>query len=162
MDEPRIPDWAADLGLIAHPEGGFYAETWRTEQTVPGSALPASYGGDRAGATGIYFLLAAGQHSAWHVVRSDELWLWHRGAPVVLRLGGSGAEPGAITEIRLGPDIAAGQRPQVRVPGGVWQATRPVQDAVLVSCVVSPGFDYADFRLEPDAGGGSRPEPDRS
>ena len=149
MGEPTIPDWAADLGLVAHPEGGFFAETWRTEQQIPAGALPAEYAGDRAAATGIYFLLAAGQHSAWHLVRSDELWLWHRGASVVLRLGGSGPTPGAVTEIRLGPDIAAGERPQVRIPGGIWQATAPVADAVLVSCVVSPGFDYVDFALEP-------------
>jgi uncharacterized protein len=151
MCEPTIPAWAADLGLVAHPEGGFFAETWRTERTVPAGALPAEYAGDRACATGIYFLLAAGQRSAWHLVRSDELWLWHRGAPVVLQLGGSGSAPGEVTEIRLGQDIEAGERPQVRIPGGVWQATRPVEEAVLVSCVVSPGFDYADFQLEPDA-----------
>ncbi|HEX3784915.1 MAG TPA: cupin domain-containing protein [Pseudonocardiaceae bacterium] len=149
MSEPTIPDWAADLGLTAHPEGGFYAETWRTELTVPATALPAEYGTDRAGATGIYFLLAAGQRSAWHLVRSDELWLWHRGDSVVLLLGGSGRTPGEVTELRLGPAVERGERPQVRVPGGVWQATRPVADAVLVSCVVSPGFDYADFRLDP-------------
>ncbi|WP_419998530.1 cupin domain-containing protein [Streptomyces boninensis] len=144
------PPLADALGLQPHPEGGWFAQTW----AVGAEVTPPGYPGPRAAATGIYFLLAPGEESAWHVVRSDELWLWHRGSPLVLSFGGSGERPdrAGTTEVVLGPDVAAGQRPQVLVPGGVWQAARPeaaAQEATLVSCVVSPGFDFADFRLEP-------------
>jgi predicted cupin superfamily sugar epimerase len=112
--------------------------------------VPAG-GGPRAAATAIYFLLPPGARSSWHAVVSDELWLWHSGGPLDLLLGGTGdrpsADPAAIT---LGPDLADGHRPQALVPGGTWQATKPVTGhEVLVSCVVSPGFDFADFRVPP-------------
>ena len=82
------------------------------------------------------------------MVRSDELWFWHSGSPLDLRTGGAGAEPSAGTVVVLGGDLGAGQRPQAIVPGGVWQCAAPTgQEPVLVSCVVAPGFDYADFRL---------------
>lgn len=144
-----MPPWARELGLQAHPEGGWYRETWR----APDEVQPAGYPGPRATATAIYFLLAPGERSAWHVVRSAELWLWHRGGPLTLRLGGRGEHPApagsdAVTELLVGPRVEDGQRPQAVVPPGVWQSAEPAGDeAVLVSCVVSPGFDFADFRL---------------
>ena len=138
------PELAELLDLAPHPEGGWYRETWRS----PVSFTPPGYPGERAAATAIYFLLHPGERSRWHVVRSDELWLWHRGGPLTLRLGEAGAEPAEVTEVTLGPDVAAGQQPQVVIPGGVWQAAAPAGDAaVLVSCVVAPGFDFADFTL---------------
>ena len=86
----------------------------------PVSFSPEGYRGPRSAATAIYFLLHPGEESRWHVVRSDELWFWHGG----------------------------GQQPQAHVPGGVWQSAAPAGHApVLVSCVVVPGFDFADFRL---------------
>ncbi len=82
------------------------------------------------------------------MVRSDELWLWHSGGPLELRLGGYGEKPVASDALVLGADLASGQRPQALVPGGVWQSAVPQTDApALVTCVVSPGFDFADFRL---------------
>ena len=112
---------------------------------------PEGYGGERVAATAIYFLLKPGEESRWHVVRSDELWLWHQGGPLSLRLGGAAADAPdlvAAVDFTLGGDVAAGQRPQVVVPGGVWQSARPAgAEPALVSCVVSPGFDFADFRL---------------
>jgi predicted cupin superfamily sugar epimerase len=144
-----------ELGLLPHPEGGWYRETWRSPVAVD---IPG-YDGPRFTATAIYFLLQPGEESRWHVVRSDELWLWHSGGPLLLSLGGSAAAPGPATDIVLGADIgralasptlAVGQRPQVVVPGGTWQSARPLAaESVLVSCVVSPGFDFADFRLLP-------------
>lgn len=138
------PPVAEALDLLPHPEGGWYRETWRTAQRC----APAGYGGERATATGIYFLLGPGEESVWHAVRSDEVWLWHRGGPLELRLGGDGERPAAQARtIVLGPRVEEGQVPQALVPAGVWQAARPAGDAeVLVSCVVSPGFDFADFR----------------
>jgi uncharacterized protein len=132
------------LGLSAHPEGGWYRETWRS----PVSFAPAGYPGPRAAATGIYFLLAPGERSRWHRVRSDELWLWHSGGPLTLSFGGDGPEPELEREVVLGPDLAAGQRPQVLIPGGVWQAAAPATGReVLVTCIVAPGFDFEDFEL---------------
>jgi predicted cupin superfamily sugar epimerase len=84
------------------------------------------------------------------VVRSDEIWLWHAGGPLSLRLGGIGEVPDKLgtVEFTLGTDVAAHQRPQVVVPGGVWQSAEPAgAEPVLVSCIVSPGFDFADFRM---------------
>lgn len=128
------PPVAAALDLLPHPEGGWFRETWRS----PVSFVPDGYPGPRASATGIYFLLQPGEESVPHLVRSDEVWLWHRGGPLSLTVG-----PRTVT---LGPLVEEGQVPQAVVPGGVWQSARPAGDeAVLVSCVVSPGFDFADF-----------------
>jgi predicted cupin superfamily sugar epimerase len=138
------PAVAEALGLLPHPEGGWYRETWKT----PVRFEPPGYGGERASATGIYFLLGPGEESVWHVVRSDEVWLWHRGGPLTLLLGGRGPTPADAPEsITLGPGVEDGQAPQATVPAGTWQAARPAGSGeVLVSCVVSPGFDFADFR----------------
>jgi predicted cupin superfamily sugar epimerase len=145
MDQRPRPRTAELLDLAPHPEGGWYRETWRA---APAS-VPAGYPGTRAAATGIYFLLTAGQESAWHRVRSDEAWLWHSGGPLVMLDGGDGELPSATpVSVTVGPDLAAGQLPQHVVPGGHWQAARPAGDAeVLVSCVVAPGFDFTDFTL---------------
>jgi predicted cupin superfamily sugar epimerase len=138
------PHLAEQLDLRPHPEGGWFRETWRSPVTF----APPGYDGPRSAATAIYFLLHPGEESAWHVVRSDELWFWHSGGPLTLRLGGSGERPGPGPETLLGADVAAGQRPQVLIPAGLWQAAAPAGDEpVLVSCVVAPGFDFADFRL---------------
>ncbi len=129
------------LGLAPHPEGGWYRQTWASPVTV---TLPD--GRVRPTATLIHFLLPAGESSAWHRVSSDELWLAHQGT-VTLELGGAGATPGAATTTVLGVDVAAGELAQVLVPAGVWQRTLPAPYDALVSCVVSPGFDFADFEL---------------
>jgi uncharacterized protein len=164
---PR-PPLAEQLDLAPHPEGGWFRETWRSDHTFE----PAGYGGPRRAATAIYFLLHPGEESRWHVVRSDELWLWHAGGALELRMRGAAdrlapvpdagsiqagrsapssgsSQPGDLERVLLGNDIAAGHRPQVLVPGGVWQAAAPAGDEhVLVSCVVAPGFDFADFRMD--------------
>ena len=138
------PPLAEQLDLRPHPEGGWFRETWRS----PVSFQPDGYDGPRAAATAIYFLLQPGEESRWHVVRSDELWMWHAGGPLSLQFGGNGGEPQPGGVILLGHDVSAGQRPQVVVPGGVWQSAVPAaSEPVLVSCVVAPGFDFADFRL---------------
>jgi uncharacterized protein len=137
VSTPR-PPLAEQLDLAPHPEGGWFRETWRSDHAFE----PAGYGGPRHAATAIYFLLHPGEESRWHVVRSDELWLWHAGGPLALRMRDR-------ETALLGNDIAAGQRPQLLVPGGVWQAAAPAGDQpVLVSCVVAPGFDFADFRMD--------------
>ncbi len=144
-----LPDWAQQLDLQPHPEGGWYRETWRSDVVIPRAALSADYPGDRFAGTAILFLLMPGQESAWHTVRGTEIWLHHRGGPIVLGLGGDDAKPSLTSELLVGPDIVAGQQPQVLVPPRQWQRARAVGDEPsLVSCIVVPGFDFADFALE--------------
>ncbi|MEU6710482.1 cupin domain-containing protein [Nonomuraea sp. NPDC046802] len=128
------PPVAAALDLLPHPEGGWFRETWRS----PVEIHLDSYPGPRAAGTAIYFLLNPGEESVLHKVRSAEIWLWHRGGPLSLTIGDE--------TITLGPRVEDGEAPQAVVPGGVWQSARPAgNEPVLVSCVVSPGFDFADF-----------------
>ncbi len=149
MSEHVLPSWARGWGLQPHPEGGFYAETWRSPLTLMASALPPEYDGERALASSILFLLLPGQVSAWHVVRGDELWIHQRGGPLMLGLGGDSPDgPGEVTQTVLGTDGAAGQTPQLVVPARFWQTARPAADEpVLVANLVAPGFDYRDWRL---------------
>lgn len=127
----------ASLGLIPHPEGGWYRETWRADTPE----------GERATATAILFLLEAGQGSHWHTVDGAELWFWHAGAPLALLRAPGDAGP--VETIALGPDIAAGQMPQGLIPTGHWQAAEAREGWTLVSCVVSPGFRFSGFTLAP-------------
>jgi predicted cupin superfamily sugar epimerase len=128
-------------GLALHPEGGYFRETYRSGLRTSPSGWP----GERALATAILYLLPAGQESAWHRVRGDELWLWQGGAAMELRIGDGTRH--------VGPDPAAGDEPQVLVPAGAWQSATPVSGGglavpwSLVACVVVPGFDFADFEL---------------
>ena len=131
-----ISDDPVALGMLAHPEGGWYRETWRHPSTV---TTPR---GERSLATAVAFLLRPGERSAWHRVASDELWLWQGGGPVRLTLGGNRDNPDAGEPVVLGPGG------QCLVPGGVWQSAEPGDGrATLVACIVSPGFDFADFTL---------------
>jgi predicted cupin superfamily sugar epimerase len=140
------PPLAAQLDLAPHPEGGWFRETYRSEVWFS----PAGYPGPRRAATTVLFALHPGEESRWHLVRSDEIWLWQHGGPLVLRLGGVGAAPDelAATETVLGPDLDAGHALYGVVPGGVWQAALPAgNEPVVVTCVVAPGFEFDDFRL---------------
>lgn len=141
----QLPEWAQRLDLAPHPEGGWFRETWRSELLLPQSALPTEYSGPRNAGTAILFLLMPGQQSAWHTVRSAEVWLFHRGSPLVLEIG---TERDTASSHLLGADFQAGQAPQLVVPPGHWQRARPRDDEpTLVSCLVVPGFDFADFAL---------------
>lgn len=132
------PGLAAALDLAPHPEGGWYRQTWVSPTTV---ATPA---GDRPSATAIFYLLDV--PGRWHRLRSTELWLWHSGTTAELILAGDGDAPGAGQPRQLGPAPEAS--PQLEVPPNVWQRAVPHGDEpVLVSCVVSPGFDFADFEM---------------
>lgn len=128
-------------------EGGYYRETFRSARRLAAGGFGAEYEGGRNALTAIYFLVTPESPSAWHVLPSDEVFLWHAGAPVaMLRLPPDGpADP-----ILLGGDLEAGQRPQAIVPGGVWQGCRLAGDEprwALLSCLVAPGFDFADFHV---------------
>lgn len=131
---PEAAAIIARLGLAPHPEGGWYRETWRAESAA----------GERAGATAIHFLLEAHQRSHWHRVDAAELWLWHAGSPLSLSITGP---DGPAAHHVLGSAVLAGEAPQVLVPAGCWQAAEPLGGWALVSCVVSPGFEFAGFEL---------------
>lgn len=129
----------AALGLVPHPEGGWYKETFRAPED-----------GGRSAVTAIHFLLEAGQRSHWHRVDADEIWCWHAGAPLMLGIapaGGAGGDTAAWQ--RLGGDVLAGDAVQAVVPAGWWQAARAEAGWALVSCVVAPGFEFAGFEMAP-------------
>ena len=124
------------LGLKPHPEGGHYAETWRA---------PAPQGA-RGSGTAIYYLLKAGEISAWHRVDATEIWHWYAGASLTLGI----SEDGSPTHTNLlGPDIASGQRPQAIVPPHAWQAAQSTGAWTLVGCTVSPAFEFVGFEMAP-------------
>jgi hypothetical protein len=134
--DPEVADLVVRLGMRPHPEGGWYAETWR----------PQAAPGERPAGTAIYYLLAAGQRSHWHRVDATEIWHHYAGAPLRLAVQ-AGDDPTAT--IVLGPDVAAGQVPQVIVPAGAWQAADPTGAWALVGCTVTPGFTFAGFEMAP-------------
>lgn len=121
------------LGMTAHPEGGHYVETYR----------PSGEGRPRS--TAIYYLLQADELSAWHRVDADEHWLWHAGGPLSLTL--SPPDGNGASAFTLGPDLRAGQRPQLTVPEHHWQTAESLGAWTLVSCVVAPGFEFSGFEL---------------
>jgi uncharacterized protein len=124
------------LGLAPHPEGGFYRETFR--------AAPEE--GKRGASTAIYYLLRRGEISAWHRADADEVWHHYAGAPLELMLSPGGGERSTV---RLGADLAAGERPQAVVPAGVWQSARSLGEWTLVGCTVAPAFQFSGFEMAP-------------
>jgi predicted cupin superfamily sugar epimerase len=128
-------DIIARLELKPHPEGGYYRETFRDARTDAQG---------RARSTAIYFLLARGDRSQWHRIDAVETWHYYSGAPLKLQIANDGCAPHTIT---LGPDVAAGERPQAIVPSGAWQAAETTGDWTLVGCTVAPGFEFANFEL---------------
>jgi predicted cupin superfamily sugar epimerase len=128
------------LQLQTHPEGGFYRETFRATREVTSLT-----GESRNASTAIYFLLPAQTFSALHRVKADETWHHYDGDPLELHMID---EVGDHTMHLLGRDYNAGQRPQVVVPAGVWQAARPAGERFsLCGCTVAPGFDFQDFEM---------------
>lgn len=127
------------LGLLPHPEGGFYREVYRSDAVLP---LPR---GKRSLLTVIHFVLPPGGFSAWHVVRSDEVWAWAAGDVVRLhRLDDTGRH----SVVELGGDFRCGETVVSVIPAGLWQAAECRGDSgAHLTCTVAPGFDFADFRI---------------
>jgi predicted cupin superfamily sugar epimerase len=137
------------LGLLPHPEGGFYRETYRASEVLPQEALGARHSGPRSASTAIYFLVTAGSFSALHRIASDEVWHFYAGHPLEVV---SIDEDDVLHIARIGMNLAAGEVPQYVVPKGRWFGSRLTSphapDAyALVGCTVAPGFDFADFEL---------------
>jgi len=142
----RASYWIDSLGMQPHPEGGYYRETYRSAESVSGDALPERYGGERSLCTAIYFLLESGSFSALHRLKSDEIWFYHDGLPLLLQI----IQPdGGLSSVRLGNDPEKGEQPQAVISAGCWFGGGPEGEGgyTLISCTVAPGFDFADFEL---------------
>lgn len=124
------------LGLLPHPEGGWYRETWRGADA-----------GDRPVGTSILYLLEVGAPSRWHRIDADEVWSWHAGSPLELTISPDGR---AVRPHVLGMGLDHGERPQIVVPADAWQSARVLGDWTLAGCAVAPGFSFEGFELAPE------------
>lgn len=126
----------AELGLSRHPEGGWYAETFRDAS-----------GDERGHSTAIYYLLEEGDRSHWHrLCDAAEIWHWYAGAPLELSVSEDGV---SVQSRRLGPAVADGERPQAVVPAGAWQSAASLGPWTLAGCTVAPGFVFEAFEMAP-------------
>jgi predicted cupin superfamily sugar epimerase len=134
------------LGLIRHPEGGWYRETYRSPETVATDGLPPRFGGKRAFSTAIYFLLERGDFSSLHRLKSDEVWHFYAGTSLTVR---TISPAGDASSFILGNDLTRGEVFQAVVPDGFWFGAEVTGEGSysLVGCTVAPGFDFADFEL---------------
>jgi len=134
-----------NLDLTAHPEGGYYRETYRSSGIIPAGALH-SFIGDRYYSTAIYYFLERGDFSAFHRIRSDEGWHFYTGGSLLVH---QISPEGQYLCTHLGSNLEAGEQFQHVVPAGHWFASEPSPraDYALVGCTVAPGFDFADFEM---------------
>lgn len=142
--------WIEKLKLQAHPEGGFFKETYRSEEMIPKAALPERFSGDRNFSTGIYFLLDKTDVSAFHRIQQDEMWHFYDGSALMLHVIDL---EGVYSMITLGKNMDDGQTPQLVVKAGCFFAAE-VNDKELFSltgCTVAPGFDFEDFVMPSQA-----------
>jgi uncharacterized protein len=138
--------WIEKLGLEPHPEGGYFRQGYRAELILAKESLSGSFAGSRPVSTAIYFLLDGKDFSAFHRLRSDEIWHFYTGGRVSVHVID---DDGVLSEIRLGSDAEAGEVFQATVKAGCWFASE-LQDNKsfgLVGCTVAPGFDFEDFEL---------------
>jgi predicted cupin superfamily sugar epimerase len=132
------------FGLIPHPEGGYYKETYRSPEVISKQALPERFTGQRVYSSAIYFLLVQGNFSAFHRIKSDECWHFYAGDTLCVHVI---SPNGQLTTIYLGN--RPGTVYQYVVPAGYWFAseTAPGGSFSFVGCTVAPAFDFADFEL---------------
>lgn len=137
--------WIDALGLIEHPEGGYFKETYRSDESLEASALPGRYERARKVSTSIYFLLTDEKVSNFHRLNSDEIWHFHA--------GGTGrvhfiSPDGNYYFKDMGALHDLGQQFQLVIPKHSWFAAEVIEgDFLLVGCTVAPGFEFADFEL---------------
>jgi predicted cupin superfamily sugar epimerase len=146
------------LYLDPHPEGGYFREVYRSQNMIRKDALPYGFEGERVCSTSIYYLLEKDDFSAFHRIKSDEIWHHYDGGSVKLYVL---VPDGNLIEYKLGKRIENGEKPQVTVPANCWFAAVPDEDCsfVLAGCTVSPGFDFADFEMAlPDHLGNEYPK----
>lgn len=138
--------WVEKYNMQSHPEGGYFAETYRSKESISKDALPARFSGDRSYSTGIYFLLEGHHFSAFHRIQSDEMWHFYAGNPLNVYYIDF---EGNLNTIKLGNNPENGEVFQAVVPAGVWFGSKPLlpDGYSLVGCTVAPAFDFADFEL---------------
>lgn len=149
---PTVEQLVAHLKLLPHPEGGYYNETYRATESTAVSALPARFSSSsgnstsqtRSFSTGIYFLMTAGNFSAFHRITADEGWHFYAGDALLVHII---APDGTYSCLEIGANLEKGQRFQGYVPHGCWFASETTGEYSLVGCTVAPGFDFADFEL---------------
>ena len=146
MTEKQAKYWIEKLQLEAHPEGGYFRQTYQADLLVAKEALPAGFAGARAASTAIYFLLEGKNFSAFHRLRSDEVWHFYAGEPLVVHVI---ERDGKCFSVLLGRDPDAGQVFQAVVRAGCWFASHVAdwKSFAVVGCTVAPGFDFEDFEL---------------
>lgn len=136
------------LDLQAHPEGGYFKESFRSDEILRQADLPERFEGDRNLATAIYFLLTHGNFSAFHRIHSDETWHFYQGGTIRIHVL---HDAGKVETIQLGRDLEKGQVFQHTVPANTWFASELTEDSAhdfgLAGCTVAPGFDFADFEM---------------
>jgi uncharacterized protein len=132
--------------LEPHPEGGWYRQTYKSNEQIAADALPERFGANRNFSTAIYFLLERGNFSAFHRIKSDECWHFYAGDALLIYII---EQNGELKIISLGNDFEKGQSFQYVVPANCWFATRPASGSeyCFVGCTVSPGFEFEDFEL---------------
>jgi predicted cupin superfamily sugar epimerase len=143
----RTAEWyIKHLELIPHPEGGWFRETYRSADSIPGTSLPVRFSGDRSISTAIYFLLEKSDISALHRIKSDEMWHFYSGASLTVHMI---TPEGESQSFRLGAELHAGEVFQAIVPAGCWFGAEVTGEGeyALVGCTVSPGFDFKDFEM---------------
>ena len=146
MTNRNAQDWIEKLKLEPHPEGGYFRQSYRSEVVIAREALPARFSGPRAVSTAIYFLLEGKNFSAFHRLRSDEVWHFYAGEPLVVHV----IEPeGTYSRFLLGRDLDSGQVLQGVVRAGCWFGSHVADwnSFAVVGCTVSPGFDFEDFEM---------------
>jgi len=133
-------------GLEPHPEGGWYKQTYKSNEQIAAGALPQRFGASRVFSTAIYFLLEKGNFSAFHRIRSDECWHFYAGDPLLIYII---EQSGELKVISLGSDHEKGQSFQYAVQANCWFASRPAPESeyCFAGCTVSPGFEFDDFEL---------------
>lgn len=138
--------WVEKLKMQSHPEGGFFAETYRSNELIDQNSLPKRFSGDRNFSTGIYFLLESHHFSAFHRIQSDEMWHFYAGDALNVYYIDNEEN---MQIIKLGNNPEKGEVFQAVVPAGVWFGSKPaVENSYsLVGCTVAPGFDFADFEM---------------
>jgi predicted cupin superfamily sugar epimerase len=137
--------WIEKLALLPHPEGGFYKETYRAKESISPDGLPVRFKGARSFSTAIYFLLRSQDRSMFHRIKSDELWHFHTGSALSIYV----LNEQGLNVHKLGNNPENGESFQVIIPANCWFGAK-VNEAdtyTLVSCTVSPGFDFTDFEL---------------
>ncbi len=139
--------WVEKYNMKVHPEGGYYAETYRSSEQIPLAALPERFSGARSFSTAIYFLLEGHHFSALHRIEADEVWHFYAGDPLEVFV--IHPQSRALEIIRLGSDAEAGEVFQAVVPAGAWFGSKPAAGSSysLVGCTVAPGFDFDGFEL---------------